>query len=47
MLDMSEMAEAELLHFFQSLSPIVFSSAFLERISGPPMADKTAMSEGH
>jgi hypothetical protein len=37
---MSEIAEAELLHFFHSLSPTVFSSAFLERIFGTSMAEE-------
>jgi hypothetical protein len=36
LLDIPEVADAELLQLFHSVPPIVFSSAFLERISGPP-----------
>jgi hypothetical protein len=40
LLDMSSLAEAELLHFFSLPFLTVFSFAFLERISGTSVAEK-------
>jgi hypothetical protein len=43
---MTVTAEEELLHFFHFLSPTVFSSAFLERISGPSVAEENGNERG-